>query len=104
MLTALAMQTRVDERRTILIVGGELDLDTAAELRGEVRRILDTNPRELHLDLSTVPFVDSTGLGALVGAAKAAAAVGVPLRVEPSERVRMLLSRTGLLGWFGLTA
>ena len=44
---------------------GELDASTASHFREAVGRV--TSPRLL-IDLSAVPFMDSAGLGALIGA------------------------------------
>jgi len=99
---ALELQTRVDEQRTTVLVAGELDLSSAKQLRAAVRRVLDTNPAALRLDLSILGFIDSTGLGVLIGARRAAVAANVPFEVVPSPPVRALLERTGLRGWFGL--
>jgi anti-sigma B factor antagonist len=96
----LRLQTHVDERGTTLIVAGEVDLHTGPRLRSEVSRLLESRTRGLVVDASSVSFVDSTGLGILVGARKAASEAGVPFELRPSDRVRSLLTRTGLLGWF----
>jgi anti-anti-sigma factor len=50
--------------RTVLAVAGEIDTQTADELRGKVDE-LDVAHRTLVLDLHGVDFVDSSGLGAL---------------------------------------
>ena len=99
---SLDLHTRVDETRTTLYVAGELDAHSADELRVAVRRVLEIGPAWLRLDLSTVGFVDSTGLGVLVGARKAARAAAVPFDIATSPRLTALLRRTGLLGFFDL--
>lgn len=98
----LDLQTRVGETRTTVFAGGELDAHTVRHLRLTVQRVLESNPLRLRLDLSTVTFVDSTGLGALVGIRRAAAAAGVPFEIVPSSRLDSLLQRTGLVGFFDL--
>jgi anti-anti-sigma factor len=55
--------------RTVLSVGGEIDTQTADELRATVDD-LDVSHRTLVLDLAGVEFVDSSGLGALLGIKK----------------------------------
>jgi len=98
----LMLQTRVDDRGTTLFVVGELDLRTAPRLRSELQRVLALGSSGLVVDASAVSFVDSSGLGILVGARKAATEVGVRFELRPSEPMRSLLVRTGLFGWFGL--
>jgi anti-sigma B factor antagonist len=53
---------------TAVEVGGELDVASASELRDCLRRVIDAGSRRLVVDLRRVCFVDSVGLGVLVGA------------------------------------
>lgn len=61
---------------TILHVHGEIDMSTAPAVRREVVDLVGEGVRWLVLDLSDVGFVDSTGLGVLVGALKRVRAAG----------------------------
>ncbi|KAA1374788.1 STAS domain-containing protein [Aeromicrobium fastidiosum] len=54
---------------TVLSVSGEIDMQTVPELRSKVDD-LDVAHRTLVLDLHGVEFVDSSGLGALLGIKK----------------------------------
>ena len=54
----------------ILAVAGEIDVATSPELRRELHQLADREPTCLVLDLSDVTFIDSSGLGVLVGALK----------------------------------
>ena len=54
----------------VLRVAGEIDLYTAPELRERVIRLIDDGIRHVIADLRDVDFLDSTGLGALVGSLK----------------------------------
>lgn len=56
--------------RAVIRVGGDVDIDTAASLRYAVRELLEDGQRDLVVDVSGVDFIDSTGLGVLVGALK----------------------------------
>jgi anti-sigma B factor antagonist len=55
---------------TVLSVHGELDLHTSPSLRDALGRSIDDGAGWLALDLSDVPFMDSSSLGVLVGALK----------------------------------
>ena len=65
-------ETPTGTDRCTLAVGGELDLATAAQFRTTVGALLGTGCRHLVVDLADTTFVDSSGLGALVGAARRA--------------------------------
>ena len=54
----------------VLRVTGEVDTYTAPMLRDRIRELADKDAVHLIADLSQVDFLDSTGLGALVGGLK----------------------------------
>ncbi len=54
----------------VLRVAGEIDVYTAPELRQRVIHLLDNGSLHIVADLCGVDFLDSTGLGALVGSLK----------------------------------
>ena len=47
-------------------VTGEVDLIRSPELRGELMRLLRSDPQRLVLDLSNVTLVDSSGVATLI--------------------------------------
>jgi anti-sigma B factor antagonist len=51
---------------TVVRVTGELDLDSAPELRAGLRQAVDDGGDTIVLDLAGVPFIDSSGLGTIV--------------------------------------
>lgn len=57
-------------RWAVMRVTGEIDMATAPRLRQHVQTVTARKPAGLVLDLDRVDFIDSTGLGVMVGAAK----------------------------------
>lgn len=57
-------------RWAVMRVTGEIDMATAPRLRQHVLTVTTRKPAGLVLDLDRVDFIDSTGLGVMVGAAK----------------------------------
>ena len=62
------VSTTVDERTTVLVVEGDLDLFTAPELRERINAAIDLGCTDLVIDLADATAVDSTALGVLIGA------------------------------------
>ncbi|MET7418171.1 STAS domain-containing protein [Dactylosporangium sp. NPDC005555] len=76
---------------------GDLDLDTAPKLLTEVVGQLDSGATELVIDLTALAFIDSSGLGTLVGCWRRAQQKGATLIVaNPNDDVSMTLEITGL--------
>ncbi len=54
----------------VVSVRGEIDVATSPRLRTELSALIGRGAAEITLDFSGVSFVDSSGLGVLVGALK----------------------------------
>lgn len=64
----LQLTARSEGDWTVLDVVGEVDLYTAPALRDRVASLIDGGVRKLVVDLEQVGFLDSSGLGVLIGA------------------------------------
>ncbi len=94
------------ERATVVEVAGEVDLHSAPQLRAEIGRAIEQSaPPRIVVDLAGVTFLDSTGVGVLVGALKRAREAGGLLHFcNPQPRVCRVFEVTGLLGALPLFA
>jgi anti-sigma B factor antagonist len=76
---------------------GRLDLFSAPSFGEHVARVIGDGHCRLVVDLSGVPFADSTGLAALVAALKATRAAGGDLRVAHTpDQIQLLFELTKL--------
>jgi anti-sigma B factor antagonist len=76
---------------------GDVDAYTAPELRAELREATDGGVRVVVVDLADVTFIDSAGLGALVGAHRRMLESDGHLRiVRPPPLVSRAFELTGL--------
>lgn len=66
----LTLDTREVGGRTIVAVGGEIDVYTAPKLRDRITELVAAGVYDLVIDMEAVEFLDSTGLGVLVGGLK----------------------------------
>lgn len=81
---------------SVVLVDGEVDVSNADQLRTVLDGRVEDAPTKLVVDLSKVPYIDSTGIGVLVGAAHRAAEKNVRFEVaNPQRNVERVL---GLLG------
>ncbi|MEY2243502.1 STAS domain-containing protein [Streptomyces sp. BF23-18] len=89
--------TLYGEGIALVTVAGELDVETAPELHNRLADQIRGGRRHLLLDLSAVPFMDSSGINALLKARDAAghAGGGVCL-VSPAPVVQRILDLTGV--------
>jgi anti-sigma B factor antagonist len=55
---------------TVIAVGGEIDVYTAPKLREQLINLVESGSYHLIVDMEEVEFLDSTGLGVLVGGLK----------------------------------
>lgn len=93
----LSLATHDDDNAVVLNVSGEVDVYSAPALSERINEILDSGSRRIVVDLSAVEFIDSTGLGALVGGHNRARDLGGELLLVCTvERVIKLLRITGL--------
>ncbi len=65
----------------LLIVEGQVDMHTSPELRQHLRQALDRRATPLVADLTSVSFIDSSGLATLIEALQGAGRYGGKLRL-----------------------
>jgi len=66
----LTLSTREVDGTTIVAVGGEIDVYTAPKLRDKITELVADGTYTIVIDMESVEFLDSTGLGVLVGGLK----------------------------------
>jgi anti-sigma B factor antagonist len=82
---------------TIVLVRGEVDLATSPALRERLVEITEGETPRVVVDLEEVSFIDSTGIGVLVGGIKRARSQGGELSLVCTQRrILKVLEVTGL--------
>lgn len=93
----VTVASRTSGARTVVQVTGEIDVYTAPLLREELASLIAAEHRDLVVDLTGVGFMDSTGLGVLVGALKKVRTLGGDMQlVISSEKVLQVFRITAL--------
>lgn len=76
---------------------GRLNMASAPQLRAVVSERASAGQSQILIDLSGITFIDSSGLGALIGGLKTARQAGGDLRIAaPTEQVATVLGLTNL--------
>ncbi|HEY5540317.1 MAG TPA: STAS domain-containing protein [Coriobacteriia bacterium] len=83
-----------------LTLAGDLDYGECATFRMNIDRILKSAPPAAIIDLSSIEYLDSSGLGLLLSLSKEYAGTGGKLVLITNETVDNILSLTRLNGIF----
>jgi stage II sporulation protein AA (anti-sigma F factor antagonist) len=101
----LLTKTEVLDESLFVEIAGELDLKIADKLRTELDRLIDENPgKELILDFSNVNFIDSSGLGVLLGRYKKVYSTGNKIYIKDVQpQVKRVLELSGITRLINVT-
>ena len=81
----------------LLQINGEIDMATGPELRQRIVQYVQEGHVHIIIDLAEVDFIDSTGLGVLIGGLKRTRSHGGDLQcIGLSESLKEMLKLTGL--------
>ena len=94
----MRLMTKRQGRTLVAAFSGELDQHTAEQVRDELDAILeDDGIKRIEFDLKSVTFMDSAGIGVLLGRYKKLAARGGSMGVmNPVKSVERILRMSGV--------
>ena len=93
----LEVDTTEQGGRSVVSLRGEIDVYTAPRLRQALIDLVEQGSKDILVDMSRVDFLDSTGLGVLVGGLKRVKANDGSLEiVATSDRILKIFDITGL--------
>lgn len=82
----LTITTQPNPQNYVVKVAGEIDISNAEHLRNAIDLALEQPTERVELDFSQVPYIDSTGIGVLVGAAHHAEEHGKGWAITGAQR------------------
>jgi stage II sporulation protein AA (anti-sigma F factor antagonist) len=86
----------LEERLVAVSILEEIDHHAARSLREEIDRLLfKYRPKTLVLDFSSVRFMDSSGLGLIIGRAEISKSIGASLEIRGLSPMLLRLVRLG---------
>ena len=99
----LSLDTRTEDGHTVIAVAGEIDVYTAPKLREALVDLVNDGTYHIVVDVEQVEFLDSTGLGVLVGGLKRVRAHDGSLSIVcTQERLLKIFRITGLTKVFAI--
>lgn len=96
----MKIESRLEDKNTLVVkVSGELDLSTAEQFKLQIEQdIKQWKTKNLILDLNGVNFIDSSGLGVILGRYKTVTQNnGNMAIVKPKASVKKILELSGIL-------
>ena len=94
---ALEISSEITDTKAIIRIEGEVDVSNASELRDALDTALADGVKEVEADFAEVAYIDSTGIGVLVGAAHRAQESGSVLVVaNPQKNVERVFTLLGV--------
>jgi len=102
----LAIEKKAASANAFLVgLDGEIDLYSAAQLKPELAALVEQDIKYIVINLEKVTYLDSTGLGILLGILKKLRERGGDLLiVAPSSRIVRVFEITGLVKIFNIYA
>ncbi|MGQ0626935.1 MAG: STAS domain-containing protein [Phycisphaerales bacterium] len=103
---ALTVSMRAVAEGVLMVVAtGDIDLSGSPALRTQLKKAQETRPKRIIVDLSGVPYMDSSGLATLVEAMKSARTTQTKLVLFGlSDRVRSIFEIAKLESVFTIVA
>ncbi len=96
MSTDFSISRDVHDDHTVVTVSGDVDLSTAAQFADDSMAALRSAPSRFVVDLSRVPFMDSTGITVLVLLRRTSRQRRNDLRLVTNHRIEAVLKLAGL--------
>ena len=94
----MKLEIRTENGKAIATLSGEIDHHNARELRSELDRyIIKSQPKMLEMDFGNITFMDSSGIGLIMGRSKLMRECGGSLEVcNTQPYIRRVLKLSGI--------
>lgn len=94
----MKLKSKIYNGTLYLVINGELDEHSSFYVRSEMDKMFDGDGfKQIIIDLSQLEFMDSTGIGVLIGRYKMMKERNVPIYIcNPSKHAEKIFKMTGL--------
>ena len=90
-------QQLLDTNVMLVKLEGRLDAKSSTDVRATLQELLDNNHLKIIVDLDNVPFIDSSGLAALVSGLRLARAKGGIIALSGAQSQAQIVFRLTML-------
>ncbi|HNX26940.1 MAG TPA: STAS domain-containing protein [Phycisphaerae bacterium] len=102
-MSGVIKQTDWQDKTVLVVVGGDIDMHTSAELQKGFQEILKNKPERIIVNLTAVPYMDSSGVASLVKLLSTSRKSKIDLRLFGlSKRVKAVFDITRLTTVFNI--
>ncbi|HMD02034.1 MAG TPA: STAS domain-containing protein [Candidatus Baltobacteraceae bacterium] len=100
----IKVQVRASDHDAYVVeLGGEIDVYTSPKVKDAIMELIDRGHYNLVINLEKVRYIDSTGLGVLIGALKRVREHGGTVNlVCTNPQIKKIFDITGLVKIFGI--
>jgi len=94
---------KLDEKSHLIRIQGEIDVYTSPRVKEIISELIEQGHYQLIIDLEEVRYIDSTGLGVLIGALKRVREhEGSINLICTNPQIKKIFNITGLVKIFGI--
>ncbi|MFL1470756.1 STAS domain-containing protein [Paraclostridium bifermentans] len=91
------IESKLDNNFWNVDINGELDVDGADKVKTHLNSLIEEQPVDIKMDFTNLEYIDSTGLGALIGVLKRLKVNDKDIYVlNARKNVKKIFSITGL--------
>ena len=102
-MTELEIGVLDENEHTVVALNGEIDIHSAPRMREKLVELISQGRCRIVLDLRAVDFLDSSGLGVIVGALQRVRSAGGDLTVAGAPpQIHRVIEMSGLAGVFSM--
>ena len=94
----MSVKVEVKDKTVVAFIDGEVDHHTAKGIRSEIDSAIEANqPNQTVLDFSAVTFMDSSGIGLVMGRYKIMQEIGGTVTIQnPPSHIKRVMQIAGL--------
>lgn len=94
---SININSKLDNDFWNVSIGGELDVSSAEQLKNQLHKIVDDKMLDVKIDLTNLEYIDSTGLGVMIGVLKKLRVNEKEIYIlNPRSNVKKIFTITGL--------